>query len=161
MSLGKFGLLLIVCGLAGAAFAAVTTGALPKYVTPQHSQQLSADSRPSTRSWLDQGVTALNSPAWPFGRSEEYDQPAEDDADGYAPYGYGPPDNADDGSWERRQYGAHDMMPEPLPYAHDPAYAEAEAPVGARDDAGHDAADSAAARAADAARDVRAAESTP
>lgn len=87
--------------------------------------------------------------------------------EGYAPYGYGPPDDADDDAWERRQYGDHELNPPPAPYAHDPAYIRdpayggEEASPDTRAEDAHDAASDAAARAANAAQDVRAAESAP
>lgn len=165
MSIGKLTLLLVIGGLAGAGFAAITTGALPSYrKSPhagiEHSHSISVDAQPAHRSWLDEGLSALNSPAWPFGRGED-DSRAPARPDGYAPYGYGPPDD-DDQAWERRQYGQRDALPLPdYPAAADyprdePTRPDASSPESATPRA--DAAADAAARAANAAQDVIAAE---
>lgn len=160
MSGAKFALLLIVGGIAGAAFAVVTTGAMPKFSQPEaHRAAVLTDAPPAQRSWLDKGLSALNSPAWPFGRGADDVGPSMPPDE--PPYGYGPPDDYDDGAWERRQYGSHgpyqredyaagDSQPMSAP-------GSAHSPVAPRADAAADA----AARAADAAQDVMSAENAP
>ncbi|GLK43539.1 MULTISPECIES: hypothetical protein [Novosphingobium] len=164
MSGAKFALLLVVGGIAGAAFAVITTGAMPRFSQPQsHRSATLEDNSPAGRSWLDEGLSALNSPAWPFGRGSDDagpPMPPEPQQD-YAPYGYGPPDDYDDGAWERRQYGSH------APYQGEGYAAEGSQPAPDRSPAPSpaapraDAAADAAARAADAAQDVLSAENTP
>ncbi|WP_232494336.1 hypothetical protein [Novosphingobium kaempferiae] len=156
MSAGKLALLLVVGGLAGAAFATLTTGSLPHFSSPEHARSVTIEGSSSHRSWLDEGLSALDSPAWPFGRGAHDREPEHPvpPPDGYAPYGYGAPDDYGDGSWERGQYGGRsaysgeEYVPAPAPEAPRPAPRE-------------DSASDAAARAADAAQDVIAAENAP
>lgn len=161
MSGAKFALLLVVGGMAGAAFAALTTGALPNFSKPEsHRSATLGDNPPARRSWLDEGLSALNSPAWPFGRGSDDGGPPTpaDPPQDYAPYGYGPPDDYDDGAWERRQYGNH------APYRDEDQQAIGDtlpAPLATPAPPRADAAADAAARAADAARDVMSAENAP
>ncbi|MEE4454045.1 hypothetical protein [Novosphingobium resinovorum] len=152
MSLGKLALLLVVGGLAGATFAAVTTRSLSSHASFEH---LPTD-RPAPRSWLDEGLSALDTPAWPFGPEvgDDRGELAEGPPDDYAADGYGLSERYADEAWERRrdiQYG------QPVTDVQSPApdAVSEPSPITRRQD---DAASAAAARAADAAQDVMAAE---
>lgn len=156
MSAGKLALLLVVGGLAGAAFATLTTGSLPRFSSPEHARSIMIEGNAPQRSWLDEGLSALDSPAWPFGRGAHDRGPEQTLAppDGYAPYDYGPSDDYGDGSWERGQYGGRSAYS-------DEAYAPAPPPETPHPAPKQDSASDAAARAADAAQDVIAAENAP
>ncbi|PNU02409.1 hypothetical protein A8V01_08405 [Novosphingobium guangzhouense] len=149
--------MLVIGGIAGAAFAALTTGALPKFADPAANRSVVYEAPPAQRSWLDEGLSALNSPAWPFGRGAHEEVPPPEPPQDYAPYGYGPPDDYDDDAWEQRQYGNHAPY-QSEDYASSASAADSQ-PLPALPRA--DAADDAAARAADAAQDVISAESAP
>lgn len=185
MAAGKLVLLLVAGAVAGAAFAGMTTGTMRSYggssrdgESAARAEALRADegassyaaAPPARQGWLEEGVSMLDSPAWPFGHGyeESYGEagpPAYAAPQGYEAYpppGYGPRPHYEDepGGVDRYAedghstpavgpstlpaYGTGRRMQEPL-----------EQPPAARRG---DAASAAAARAADAAQDVIAAE---
>lgn len=174
MSVGKLTLLLIAGGLAGAAFATMSAGPLRAYrqhEAPVAIAPATQDDRveePVRPGWLDEGLSALDSPAWPFGRGEWDNGPPAPEPlpDGYAPYdqqdGY---ERGYDGS-----YRAYDEYPDayqdgrpvwqgqsnaqPAPLTRAPQATP-------RAMSGEDHAADAAQRAADAAQDVLDAEKAP
>jgi hypothetical protein len=166
MAAGKLVLLLLAGGLAGVAFAGMNAGAMRPFRDPARVAPAPADSAlyaPAHRSWLDEGLSLLDTPAWPFGHGagDEAPAPPLDDA---APYGYDRHDHGDEApgyhAYDDRAYDDDTQ---------DDAYApgrEADAPPFAsdRDDPAaaapprSDAATDAASRAAAAAQDVIAAE---
>jgi len=156
VSAGKLALLLVVGGLAGAAFATLTTGSLPRFSNPDHARSVTIEGNAPQRSWLDEGLSALDSPAWPFGRGAHDRAPEQTlpPPDGYAPYDYSPSDDYGDGSWERGQYGGRSTYREEGDAVAPPPETTHPAPQ-------RDSAADAAARAADAAQDVMAAENAP
>ncbi|HUD27704.1 MAG TPA: hypothetical protein VMQ93_02455 [Novosphingobium sp.] len=119
MAAGKLVLLLVAGGLAGAAFAGMTTGVMRPYrqddgrpfadVALPQTTDGTALASPSRPSWLDEGMAVLDSPAWPFGHD-----PGEDDAapayapprdyEGEPPYGYDPPDDRRFRRYEDERY---------------------------------------------------------
>jgi hypothetical protein len=165
MAAGKLVLLLVAGGLAGAAFAGMTARSMhPVERADGSAQHPLAAARPGSdayagprdhgSSWLDEGLSVLDSPAWPFGRGGWSQEPAPEPP----PYDYAPP--YDDGD-----------------NLHADGYGSAPADVGnfadadkgeAYDDGAPDATDSqgdaasaAAQNAANAAQDVIAAENKP
>lgn len=180
MAAGKLFLLLLAGGLAGAAFAGMTTGAMRPYrdESPRPSPALaSAQSNNETvryeahsaRSWLDEGISLMESPAWPFGRGSSDEDAVP--ADGDEPYGYEQPGryaerHYDDSRWDEedgpgpgyRHWGgeASDGHPPAGTPAQEPAPLDrwdAQQLPSRPDDAA-----AAAGRAAEAARDVITAE---
>lgn len=153
MAAGKLVLLLLAGGIAGAAFAGIST----RTMHFPRSDQARAESEgygiaPARRSWLDEGLSVLDTPAWPFGPAAHEPPPdaysadgtaAEDGPDGFVIYP-GPAPHAPELS---------PALPPESPNASTP---EQPNPMPTR--AGGDAASDAAARAANAAQDVIAAE---
>lgn len=176
MAAGKLLLLLVAGGLAGAAFAGMTTGVMRPYrdretastIRPAgpeaNDETASYASPPAHQSWLDEGVSLLDSPAWPFGHGSADEETAPPEPDGYAPYGYDERERYDDRRRDhddraRRGYRTFDGYAEaPNPPAYDEAgpseRIERPQPPTRRSDPASDA----ASRAADAAQDVIAAE---
>jgi hypothetical protein len=189
MAAGKLVLLLVVGGLAGAAFAGMTTGVMRPYrereavsaarpLQPQANDDSAPYAAPPANpSWLDEGVSLLDSPAWPFGHGfEDEDASAYPAPDGHAPYGYGrlgrddgqrydDDRRYDDSRWDREDrprpgYRTSDGYAE---NAYPPVYADEGGPPDRMErrqpaQRQRDSASDAASRAADAAQDVIAAE---
>lgn len=155
MAAGKLILLLVAGGLAGAAFAGLTTRSMqpfeeaPRAVS--HDDRAYAGPATHSSSWLDQGLSALDSPAWPFGRGGWSQEPAPEPP----PYDYGPPDDGD------ANYGPGGFDEGDYDQAGRPAMQAQDAGEGTGQSPGQDAASAAARSAADAAKDVIAAENTP
>ncbi|WP_200844934.1 MULTISPECIES: hypothetical protein, partial [unclassified Novosphingobium] len=119
MAAGKLVLLLIVGGLAGAVFAGMTTGAMRPYregadhdagretahraLAPADEAASSYAEPPVRQSWLDEGLSLLDSPAWPFGPGYSSDEaaPPYPAHQGYAADGYPPRGSYDDEGWVR------------------------------------------------------------
>ncbi|WP_404482338.1 hypothetical protein [Novosphingobium sp. BL-52-GroH] len=158
MAAGKLLVLLLVGGLAGAAFAAMTTGTMRPYRVAEGSRAHGEGdvgayaAPPDRRSWLDEGLSLLDSPAWPFGHGSGHDDAARIDPEDEGPYDYAP--TRDD----ERDYGSHDAGNVYGDGGYDIApSADRPAPAGPAP-AEADAATDAASRAAAAAQDVIAAE---
>ncbi|MFC0205932.1 hypothetical protein [Novosphingobium soli] len=156
MTAGKLALLLIVGGLAGAAFASLSTGSLRSYTQGSPSAPASAlaqQEAPTGRSWLDEGLTVLQSPAWPFGEREWNPDPPRQAGDYPAPE-YGAP-----GRWEDEDQGGERYREvEPWPQDELGAAVQDAEPLEPPMDPRDAAAAEAARRAQDTARDVLAAE---
>lgn len=171
MATGKLVLLLVAGGMAGVAFAGMNSSAMlpykhadarPPVIAAQDQSSTYADANVSP-SWLDDGVSLLDTPAWPFGRSAR----APDTQD--APYEYGAFRSHD--TYEG--YRANDPEAYPDQRRNDYAYDPGDYPLYGYDDEPRyddarqgntvdeqDAAGEAARDAADAAQDVIAAEHT-
>ncbi|EJL24031.1 hypothetical protein [Novosphingobium sp. AP12] len=189
MAAGKLLLLLVAGGLAGAAFAGMTTGVMRPYrdreaVSAARPLQPQANdgtapyaTPPANPSWLDEGVSLLDSPAWPFGHGSQdedasaYPAPGDD-----APYGYGQRERDDaerydddprydDGRWDREDrprpgyrtfdgYAANAYPPASVDEGGSSDRMERRQPAQRQGDTASDA----ASRAADVAQDVIAAE---
>jgi hypothetical protein len=159
MAAGKLALLLLVGGLAGAAFAGMTTGVMAPYRTPGTAPETPAfAASPRHQSWLDEGLSLLDSPAWPFGHrpADTAARPAYDDAPGYAPDDYDSRDSYEVDRWQRAGAPDDDAPP---PADEDEADLPPHQALAPQDlPPRSDAATAAADRAADAARAVIAAE---
>lgn len=154
----KLVVLLVIGGLAGVVFAGMTTGAMRPY-REHHAERDYREAGPDDAyaprghaSWLDEGLSLLENPAWPFGRSadEPAPQPMGNDYDPYYGDGANPDFDAGDPYAAQPGYRAPGDTME-LPVAPAP---QAQSPDTARGDAAADA----AADAADTAQDVIAAE---
>lgn len=175
MAAGKLVLLLLVGGLAGAAFAGMTTGVMRPYreraaASPAASSAITYSTPPARQSWLDEGLSLLDSPAWPFGQGSGDDlAPAPyPDSEGYAPDHYDRRDSYDVDRWQRddqRGYRRYDEYDDAQAGDSDLAQGPS-LPAGRSAGTGTapnlsrqaDAANDAARRAATAAQDVIAAE---
>lgn len=184
MAAGKFVLLLVAGGLAGAAFAGMTSGVMRPYrdhetaapirPVPQSAESAQTEApyaAPARPSWLEEGMAMLDSSAWPFdhGADPEAEQGdrAPEDYEDYPPYASLPRDRyADDDYHARheerfggrgyRRFDGYEPDAYPHAYADVPERSERlQRPSPRQDDAAADA----ASRAADAAQDVMAAES--
>ena len=152
MAAGKFVLLLMGGGLAGAAFAALTTGAITRLPDAQESLSPPPVAQPDAGSDSDEGAFVLGTAQWPF--------QAEGGADGlaYSPEDLEAPDyEPGPAAEDNRPFAYHageppKRMSQPMPSAR-----PVPPPTGRVGGAG-DAATAAANRAADAAQDVLAAE---
>jgi hypothetical protein len=165
MAAGKLVLLLIAGGLAGAAFAGMTARSMhPVGPANGSAERPIAAARPGSdayagprdhgSSWLDEGLSVLDSPAWPFGRGGWSQEPAPEPP----PYDYAPP--YDDGDGPNGD-GDEPALAGPRNFAdadRGQAYEDgAPAAIGGQGDA----ASAAAQNAANAAQDVIAAENKP
>lgn len=182
MAAGKLALLLVAGGLAGAAFAGMTTSAM----RPYRDREARLDTRPSrlpatdeaapgnslaARSWLDEGVRLLDAPAWPFGPGSDEEAAAPVEERGYYDDDrrdrYDDEPGGEDHPWQReerhyrgyRSFEGYAREPEmPAESEFDEAIPrrppERSLPASRPGDAAADA----ARRAADAAQDVEAAE---
>jgi len=189
MAAGKLVLLLIVGGLAGAVFAGMTTGAMRPYrdaanhgagaetahrdLAPANDAGYGYAAPPVRQSWLDEGLSLIDSPAWPFGpgSSGEDAAPPYSAPQGYAADGYPTHGGYDDEGWVRGDLPGRRDMRNYDDYADEryggdrvPASPGGDSPAPAWEQAApprrqSDTASDAARRAADAAQDVMAAES--
>jgi len=163
MAAGKLALLLIAGGLAGAAFAGLTTGTMRPYrdhaaselrppATSREEAETAYAGPPAHQSWLDEGLSVLESPAWPFGHA-----PGNEDAGTPYPdaYGYAPDDDPravyENGRWDHDDGYAYGRQDDAAPGL---SADEQAGPAPGQADAASDA----ARNAADAAQDVIAAE---
>lgn len=163
MAAGKLVLLLLAGGLAGAAFAGMNAGAMRPFRDPARVAPAPADSAlyspaPAHRSWLDEGLSLLDTPAWPFGHGAGDDLPAPPLDDG-APYGYDRQDHGDEAPGYR-SYDDHaeDDTGDPAGETYDTPFAPDQDDPAVAAPPRSDAATDAARRAAAAAQDVIAAE---
>lgn len=163
MGAGKLVLLLLAGGLAGVAFAGITTGSMRPYRQAEAAHHRTRDDTdatdyaapPAHSSWLEQGLSLLDNPAWPFGRGAagEHAIAPEDDT----PYGYVSRDGDDrapasgDRAYPDNAYAAEGESGGDPALDLPPEHAVSEPRQ-------QDSASDAARRAADAANDVIAAE---
>lgn len=159
MGSGKLVLLLVAGSIgAGILLASATTQAMRSYpkmpllgAAPHRADPPSPPAYGKSRSWVDEGLSALDIPAWPFGR-DEWDGSDDISDDTSA-------DDTGTQDWAGTPAYGDGLQQDFPPGMANPGNAEsADAPMPPDTGAVHDAAADAAQRAATAAADVSAAE---